>query len=216
MSILAKDTFVEASTIDLSAHTADVGGGWTAAAGAIQVIAGTGLAEDQNSSSGNRYNLTTGLGSGVPIEVSLNVTVTDLSTQFPGIAARRTSAASGGTGYEFRYLSGQWNLTDQTTTVVLTEAWDGSLRTLKLHVEDNLVIGYVNGVEKCRMTNNVWPAGTFAGLLLANFSGTEFQLSAANFEVDSVASLLTPTNDDGAPHLLHRPVRDDTIVTVFM
>jgi hypothetical protein len=215
MSILAQDTFVEASTIDLSAHTADIGGGWTDAGGTVQVISGIGLIGDANASSGNRYNMTTGI-TPQPIEVKCTMSSSDSLNTFPGVAARRSTAASTSGGYEFTYLAGVWHISDSTNAVNLTEAWDGSAGEFKLHVEDGLAIGYFNGVEKVRLTTNLWPTGAFAGVVLGNFTGTEFKIQGANFEVDSVASLLTPTNDDGAPHLLHRPVRDDTIVTVFM
>jgi len=194
MTLIAHDTFVEASTIDLSSHTADVGGGWTASGGTIQVIAGAEVAEDQNSANGNRYNLTTSVGSG-PIDVSIGLAVPSINANvFPGIGVRR-STASAANGYEFQYdfLNNQWKLSDGgvSTTATFPEAWDGTLRTFKVHAENGLVIGYVNGVEKCRLTSNVNPGSTFAGFLLGNFSGTAFRMQASNFEVDSVASLLS-------------------------
>lgn len=199
MAIIAQDSFTEASTINLSSHTANVGGTWTAAlaGGVVNVIGGSNIIEDGNTSNGNRYNLTTSVGAG-PIEVTVTFVVTSVSANvFPGIGVRRSTASSAN-GYEFRYdfINNQWILGDATNTSTFAETWDGTSRIFKVHAEDNLVIGYVNGVEKCRLTTNVNSGNTFAGIIMGNFSGTGgATIQGSSFEVDSAASLINKVDN---------------------
>lgn len=187
---IANDTFVEASDTALQSHTptgTDAGAGWSAVSGAALVRGATDDVIDNNVSNGNRYRMTTDLGSGAMI-VQADFTSSGAAGNFlaPGVLFRMNSAGTqyGYFDYDFSLgANGQYSLYDGTTTVFLDEVWGGGTKTFQVVVSYTTVTGYVNGVQKLQITSNVNPTNQFAGIQLLNFTGgATGQITCDNFQ----------------------------------
>ena len=180
---IANDTFVEGSDTTLTSHTptgTNAGAGWATAAGGgtATVRAATDDVVDASGASGNRFRMTTDLGS-AQMNVSAVITSTAAALAFPGVLFRVSSAGSGG---EFTYDSGtRWYVFDGVTETTATEAWPGGAVTMLMQNRTGSQRAYVNGALKITVSADNLNTNQYGGLILGNFTGSAGQSSADDF-----------------------------------
>lgn len=195
---IANDTFVEGVDTALESHTPtgpNAGAGWVAlGSGAATVRAVTDDAAEANAANGNRFRMTTDLGTS-QMDVSGDFTAPSAANIFPGVLFRiKSDFTSWG---EFIYEDGQWKISDGTTTVTLTEAWPGGTVLMFAEIRTNIFKGKVNGVTKVTLNSDLLNTNTFAGIILGNFtSGATGQITIDNYYSESFSDV---TADQVAP-----------------
>lgn len=185
---IANDTFVEASDTSLVSHTptgTDAGAGWAALTSAAATVrAATDDVIDNNGSEGNRFRMTTDLGSAV-MDVQADITRTAASFVFPGVLFRISSDFV--TFCEFTYDDTRWYIYDGTNEVFLTESWPGGTVTMLAQSRTGSQKGYANGTLKVTISADQLNGNHYGGLILGNFSGGAGKSTADNYLSNSVA-----------------------------
>lgn len=172
MATIAGDTFTEASDTALASHTptgVNAGSGWTQRWGGATVFSASGTLRPTNTSSGNRGTISPPMdGEDCDVQADCSWEGTPSGFLAIGVIARGATTASEGVEFNYDINAGQWELAGQT----LTEAWPGGTVTMLLKCRGATVEGYVNGVLKLQATDTTYRGGTYAGVNMMNFSGS--------------------------------------------
>jgi len=187
MAIVFSDTFTEASgTPNLNTHTPDVGSGWAAASGTINIDSTNDRCDDGNVSNGNRYNISSSLGiTAYDVQGDFR-NATGGTFVFIGPRGRQTSSTATG-ALEFLYDWGAAGGSFNLAAAQSVEAWTGSPTTMRLAIRAGTATGFANGVSKVTTTSDPNPStGYFAGILLGNFDGSARDITCDNFSIDNL------------------------------
>lgn len=179
---IAADTFVEATDTDILSHTPtgpNAGAGWElgAASGSAIIDATDDKVIDTNGSNGNRFRMTTNLGS-AQMDVQGDFTKIDTALRFNGFLIRITAS---GLGAEFTHDQGRWIFYDGTSETTVTEDWPGGVVTMRAVIRTNNWVGKANGTTRITLASDVFNTQTYAGILLGNFTGTGSQIAMDNY-----------------------------------
>lgn len=198
-TLVVSDTFTEASNVNITSHTPDLGTSYVMLGGVGTLLIDAALDKlvDNNASNGNRAIEQTAISTtDMDVECSFERRTSDNS--FPGLIARydgtdrveATFDTSIGTNGSYRLFNSE---TAEVFLYALTapEAWaiaSGDVRRMRLSVRGTIAELFIDGVSKVFGTapNNV--TGTKAGLLLGNFSGVAQALQAEDFAVYEVTT----------------------------
>jgi hypothetical protein len=212
----ANDTFTDLDGVDLSAHTADDGQGWTKHTGAstsgASIVVGTNRIHANHGGDNVYYHNVTPASSDYVVEADF-VVQTITTGNLTGLIARYDTAAK--TGYFFGYDPAQtaWRLISNVAGVVTTLSTTGATLTagntyhVKLAVAGTSIKGYVAGVQTASVTDSsvsaagkpgVWTQGVMSsttGINIDNFTATDGSIVASpgSITVGTTGNVITLT-----------------------
>jgi hypothetical protein len=201
----ASDTFVETSNTALTSHTPtgpNAGAGWAAGVGTgLYVNGANDRVQDDGTVVGNRYRMTTSLGSDLQ-DVQADVTTAGTGGEFrsPGVCGRMPSGGGAGVDFVFDHSisNGSWSLSDNVSvSTTTTEAWPGGTVKMRLYIPGNgNMYGYIDvgagWVLKCTITSNAKSGNNYGGIALINFDGTPDTMSVDNYVSTDVVTAKAP------------------------
>jgi hypothetical protein len=168
MPTFLDDTFTEGSTINLSAHTPEVGGAWTALGGTMNVSGGNGYCLGSSASSSASYN-----NGATPPSADYYVEIQISRVFAPGnsiLTGMRGRYVDGSNFYEAYYnqAATRWEMYCAATLLgtysVALSAVEASPDTVKLEMIGTSIKLYINGVQRISVTNATVSAAGSVGV----------------------------------------------------
>lgn len=193
MSFLV-DSFTEASTINLTAHTPETGGAWSKITGTsndLNVNGGGGYATGATTSTAVYRNAATPPSADYSVEATVQHTLEG----FVGVIGRASSSAN--TLYQLFYAGSlHWYLERVVGgTATNLGGYDVALATntdavVKLEMIGTSIKAYINGVERISVTDSSITAAGFAGVRTRS-NGKIFNVVAAEIGGAATATTLS-------------------------
>ncbi len=200
----AADAFTDVDGTLLSVHSPTGGGSWTeiiSGGNSIQIYSGVGVTAGGPSTLGYYVHSATPPSANYDVEM-LVAPIGTIGEQYVGVLGRIVDNAN---LYRFFYnpIAGEWQLdcvvanaiaTSSTYTQVLTT----TSYALKMSLNGSSLKGYVDGVERCSLTDTTYTTAGSVGLLGFNLGFTaSYTFVMDDWSATETAFVNTATSDGG-------------------